>query len=66
MSDYSIHYSTGWYSVSPGFAWWHRPVPNVDAIKQSKEAKRVAQETKNKEKADKQKIVGQTTIDVYA
>ena len=66
MSDYSINYSTGWYSVSPGFAWWHRPVPNVDSVEQSKETKRVAQEIQNKEKVDKQKVVGQTTIDIYA
>ena len=66
MSDYSIHYSTGWCSVSPGFTWWCRPVPNVDTIKQSQETKRVAQEIKNKEKVDKQKVVGKTTIDIYA
>ena len=45
MSDYSIRYSTGWYSVSPGFAWWYRPIPNVDSVKQSEETKRVTQET---------------------
>ena len=38
MSDYSISYSTGWYSISPSFAWWHRPVFHVDTVKQSKEA----------------------------
>ena len=66
MSDYSIHYSTGWYSVSPGFTWWCRPFPNVDTIKQSEETKRVAQKNKLKEKEDKERVVGQTTIDVYA
>ena len=66
MSDYSIRYSTGWYSVSPGFAWWHRPVPNVDTIKQSQETKRVAQKIKREEKEAKQRVDGQTTIDVYA
>ena len=66
MSDYSIRYSTGWYSVSPGFAWWYRPIPNVDTVKQSQETKRVAQEIKNKEKADQRRVVGQTTIDIYA
>ena len=40
MSDYSISYSTGWYSVSPGFAWWHRTIPDVDTVKQGKETKR--------------------------
>ena len=66
MSDYSINYSTGWYSCSPSFARWHRPVPNVDSIQQSQETKRVAQEIKRKEKADKRRVVGQTTIDIYA
>ena len=66
MSDYSISYSTGWYSVSPGFAWWHRPVPNVDTIKQSQEAKRVAQKIKDKEKEDIRRVLRQGTVDVYA
>ena len=66
MSDYSIHYSTGWDSVSPGFTWWNRPVPNVDTINQSKETKRVAQKNKLKEKKDKERVIGKTTIDVYA
>jgi hypothetical protein len=38
----------------------------VDSVKQSEETKRVAQEIKNKEKVDKQKVVGKTTIDIYA
>ncbi len=66
MSDYSIRYSTGWYSISPGFAWWYRPIPNVDPVRSSQETKRVAQKIKSKEKADKERVVGQTTIDVYA
>jgi hypothetical protein len=66
MSDYSIRYSTGWYSISPGFAWWYRPVPNVDTIKQSQETERVAQKIKREEKEATQRVVGQTTIDIYA
>ena len=66
MSDYSIGYSTGWYSVSPSFAWWCRPVPNVDTIKQSQETERVAQKIKTEEKEATQRVVGQTTIDIYA
>ncbi len=66
MSDYSIRYSTGWYSVSPGFAWWHRPVPNVDTVKQSQETKRVAQKIKRKEKEAKYRVDGKATISVYA
>ncbi len=53
MSDYSIRYSTGWYSVSPGFAWWHRPVFHVDTNKQSKEAEIITQENKRKKKKTK-------------
>jgi len=66
MSDYSIRYSTGWYSISPGFAWWYRPVPNVDTIKQSQETKRVTKKIKTEEKEATQRVVGQTTIDIYA
>jgi hypothetical protein len=66
MSDYSISYSTGWYSVSPSFTWWYRPVPNVDTIKQSQETERVAQKIKREEKEATQRVVGQTTIDIYA
>jgi len=66
MSDYSISYSTGWYSVSPSFAWWYRPVPNVATIKQSQETERVTQKIKREEKEATQRVVGQTTIDIYA
>ena len=66
MSVHTVNYSTGWYSISPGFAWWCRPVPNVDTVKQSQETERVAQKIKSKEKADKERVVGQTTIDIYA
>jgi len=66
MSDYSISYSTGWYSVSPGFAWWHRTIPNVDTVKQGKETKRIAQETKRKEEEAKYRVDGKATISVYA
>ena len=41
------------------FAWWHRPVPNVDTINQSKETKRVAQKIKREEKEATQRVVGQ-------
>jgi hypothetical protein len=66
MRGYSIRYSTGWYSISPGFAGWCRPVPNVDTIKQSQETERVAQKIKREEKEATQRVVGQTTIDIYA
>tara|TARA_R110002110_G_scaffold46424_1_gene140328 strand:- start:552 stop:752 length:201 start_codon:yes stop_codon:yes gene_type:complete len=66
MSDYSSNYSTGWYSVSPSFAWWCRPVPNVDTIKQSQETERVAQKNKREEKDAKYRVDGEATISVYA
>ena len=46
MSDYSIHYSTGWYSVSPAFAWWNFDAHRVAAIKTRREAERVIEEDK--------------------
>lgn len=66
MSVYTVNYTTGWYSISPSFAWWCRPVPNVDTIKQSQETERVAQKIKREEKEATQRVVGQTTIDIYA
>ena len=66
MSVYSINYSSGWYSISPGFAWWHRPVPNVDTIKSSQETERITQKIKREEEEAKQRVDGQTTINVYA
>ena len=41
MSDYSS-YSTGWYSVSPAFAWWNFDAHRVAALKVRREATRVA------------------------
>jgi hypothetical protein len=66
MSDYSNYYVTGWYSISPSFTWWNRPVPNVDTINQSKETERVAQKNKFKEKEDKKRVIGKRTVDIYA
>jgi hypothetical protein len=37
MSDYGT-YSTGWYSVSPAFAWWNFDAHRVAAIKARREA----------------------------
>ncbi len=66
MSVHTVNYSTGWYSISPSFAGWCRPVPNVDTVKQSQETERVAQKIKREEKETTQRVVGQTTIDIYA
>ena len=64
MSD-PINYATGWYSVSPAFAWWNFDVHRVAEIKARREAARVAEEIKQKEKVNSAKIA-EGTIDIYA
>jgi len=64
MSD-PINYATGWYSVSPAFAWWNFDVHRVAEIKARREAARIAEEDKQKEKANSAKIA-EGTIDIYA
>ena len=64
MSDYG-RYSTGWYSVSPAFAWWNFDVHRVAAIKARREAERVAEEDKQQKKDNAAKIA-EGTISVYA
>ena len=58
-------YSTGWYSVSPAFAWWNFDVHRVAAIKARREAARVVEEDKQQKKIDSAKIA-EGTISVYA
>ena len=64
MSDSSI-YSTGWYSVSPAFAWWNFDAHRVAAIKARREATRIAEEDKRQKKIDSAKIA-EGTISIYA
>jgi len=64
MSDYSI-YSTGWYSVSPAFAWWNFDAHRVAALKARREAARIADEEQRKNIENKRKIT-EGTISVYA
>ena len=64
MSDNSI-YSTGWYSVSPAFAWWNFDVHRMAALKARREAARVVEEDKRQKKIDSAKIA-EGTISVYA
>ena len=64
MSD-PINYATGCYSISPAFAWWHPNVHRMDTLKARREAARVAEEIKRKEKANSAKIA-EGTIDIYA
>ena len=64
MSDYSI-YSTGWYSVSPAFAWWNFDAHRVAAIKARREAARIVEEDKQQRKENSAKIA-EGTISIYA
>ena len=58
-------YSTGWYSVSPAFAWWNFDVHRVAAIKARREAERIAKEDKRQKEIDSAKIA-EGTISIYA
>jgi hypothetical protein len=64
MSD-PVNYATGWYSVSPAFAWWYSDPHHVAEIKARREAARVAEEIKRQEKVNSAKIA-EGTIDIYA
>jgi len=64
MSD-PVDYATGWYSISPAFAWWNLDVRRMDTIKARREAERIVEEDKQKRKADAAKIA-EGTIDIYA
>jgi hypothetical protein len=64
MNDYGI-YATGWYSVSPAFAWWNFDVHRVAEIKARREAARIIEEDKQQKKVDSEKIT-EGTISVYA
>ena len=64
MSDNSI-YTTGWYSVSPAFAWWNFDAHRVAAIKARREAERIADKDKQQKKDNSAKIA-EGTISVYA
>ena len=64
MSDYGT-YATGWYSVSPAFAWWNFDAHRVAAIKARREAARVVEEDKQQKKDNSAKIA-EGTISIYA
>ena len=64
MIDGSI-YSTGWYSVSPAFAWWNFNVHRMAEIKARREAARVVEEDKQQKKENSAKIA-EGTISIYA
>jgi hypothetical protein len=64
MSGNNI-YSTGWYSVSPAFAWWNFDAHRVAAIKARREAARIVEQDKQQKKDNSAKIA-EGTISVYA
>ena len=64
MSD-PINYATGWYSISPAFAWWNFDIHRMAALKARREAERIAEEIKQQKKVDSAKIA-EGTISVYA
>jgi hypothetical protein len=58
-------YATGWYSISPSFAWWHFDTHRVAEIKARREAERIAEKDKKQKEIDSAKIA-EGTISVYA
>jgi len=58
-------YATGWYSVSPAFAWWNFNTHRVAEIKARREAARIVKEDKQQKKVNSAKIA-EGTISVYA
>ena len=58
-------YATGWYSVSPAFAWWNFDAHRVAAIKARREAARIVEEDKQQKKDNSAKIA-EGTISIYA
>ena len=64
MNDYST-YATGWYSISPAFAWRNFDAHRLAAIKARREAARIVEEDKQQKKDNSAKIA-EGTISVYA
>jgi hypothetical protein len=64
MSDTSV-YSTGWYSISPAFAWWNFDVHRMAALKARREAAGIVEEDKQQKSKNSAKIA-EGTIDIYA
>ena len=66
MSDH-FNYSTGWYSISPAFAWWNFDTHRMAEIKARREAARTVEKVKQQEEVDRTGIqVRQGSIDIYA
>jgi hypothetical protein len=61
----SVNYSTGWYSISPAFAWWNFDAHRMATLKARREAARIIEEDKQKKKVNSAKIA-EGTISLYA
>ena len=61
----SVNYSTGWYSISPAFAWWNFDAHRMATIKARREAARIIEKDKQQKKVNSAKIA-EGTISVYA
>ena len=64
MSD-PVNYATGWYSISPAFAWWNFDAHRMATLKARREAARIIEEDKQKKKVNSAKIA-EGTISLYA
>tara|TARA_R110000744_G_scaffold351072_1_gene456848 strand:- start:657 stop:857 length:201 start_codon:yes stop_codon:yes gene_type:complete len=62
----SNNYSSGWYSVSPAFAWWNFDTNRLAAVKDRQEATRIAEEDKRNKVKAAQVVTEKKSIDVYA
>ena len=58
-------YATGWYSISPAFAWWNFDAHRMATLKARREAARIIEEDKQKKKVNSAKIA-EGTISLYA
>ena len=66
MSD-PINYATGWYSISPAFAWWNFDAHRMAEVKARREAARIVEKNKQQKEVDRTGIqTGQESIDIYA
>jgi len=61
----SINYSTGWYSISPAFAWWNFDAHRLATLKARREAERIIEENKREKKVNSAKIT-EGSISLYA
>jgi hypothetical protein len=57
--------STGWYSISPSFAWWKSCPVRLAALKSSRDEENITRRKKAETIENKEKIP-QGTISIYA